>query len=321
MPTRQLGQTAHHVSPIGLGCWQFSRRRGLVGKFWEDLDQERMNAIVRASLDGGIDWFDTAEVYGKGASEEALAVALRAADKQDGEVLVATKWWPTLRRAKSITATIGERQQRLGGYHIGLHQVHQPLSVSSVAKQMNAMADLLEQGAIGAVGVSNFSERRMRAAHQALQARGHVLATNQMHYSLLNRAIEGNGVMDAAKELGITIIAYSPLEQGLLSGKFHDDPSLIRSRPGFRRYMPAFRAKGLQRSLPLIEALRRIAAAHAATPAQVALAWLLAFHGESVVAIPGATKVAHVADNVGAMRLELTPEELAELDTLSRPFM
>ena len=121
--------------------------------------------------------------------------------------------------------------------------------------------------------------------------------------------------------MGATIIAYSPLHQGLLSGKFHDDPSLIRSRPGPRRFSRGFRPRGLERSRPVIEALRQIATDHGATPSQVALHWLVSFHGEAVVAIPGATKTRHVEDNVGAMALELTPAELARIDEVSRPFL
>lgn len=321
MKMRRLGRTDIEVSPIGLGCWQFSRGRGLVGSYWENLEQQRMNEIVQASLDGGINWFDTAEVYGRGASEEALAAALRAAGKADGDVVVATKWWPVLRFAGHMVRTIDRRLERLGGYSIDLHQVHQPLSLSSVSAQMAAMMRLLEAKKIRAVGVSNFSARAMRRAHAALVARGCSLAANQMHYSLLHRRIELNGVMATAKELGITIIAYSPLAQGLLTGRFHDDPASVRARPGFSRYMPQFSARGLDRSRPLIEALRRIAAKHGATPAQVSLAWLLQFHGDTVVAIPGATRVSQVVDNAGAMAIELSQEELLDLDLLSRPFL
>ncbi len=117
------------------------------------------------------------------------------------------------------------------------------------------------------------------------------------------------------------LCAPTPLGQGLLSGKFHDDPSLIRSRPGPRRFSRGFRPRGLEGSRPVIEALRQIATDHGATPSQVALHWLVSFHGDAVVAIPGATKTRHVEDNVGAMALELTPAELARIDEVSRPFL
>lgn len=214
---RTLGRSGIAVSPIGLGCMQFSQGQGLIGGMMRNLDQATVDAIVRTSLDGGVNWFDTAELYGGGRSEQALAAALLANQKRDGDVVVATKWNPFLRGAASIGGTIGARKQALAPFHIDLHQVHQPLSFSSVESQMNAMADLVAAGEVRAVGVSNFSERAMRAAHAALTKRGLTLASNQMQYSLLARGIERNGVLAAAKELGITIIAYSPLAQGLLA--------------------------------------------------------------------------------------------------------
>jgi len=273
--------------------------------------------IVRAALDGGISWFDTAEVYGWGASEEGLAAALHAAGKQPGEVLVATKWWPMLRTARSITGTIDERLRRLGGFPIDLHQVHQPFALASIGAQMDAMAELVKAGKIRGVGVSNFSARRMRAAHEALARHGLPLLTNQVKYSLLDRRVELDDTLQTARELGVTLIAYSPLEQGLLTGVFHQDPDLIRRRPGFRRYLPEFRRERIVRSAPLIEALRRIGDRRGASPAQVALCWLLCAHGDLVVAIPGATKVRHAVEAAGAMGFRLDEGEVRELDELS----
>jgi aryl-alcohol dehydrogenase-like predicted oxidoreductase len=138
-----------------------------------------------------------------------------------------------------------------------------------------------------------------------------------MHYSLLARGIERDGVLQAAKELGVTIIAYSPLAQGVLSGRFHDDPSLVKGI-GLRRLRPSFSPRGLERSRPLVTALKEIATAHGATAAQAALAWLITFHGDTVTAIPGATSVAQAQSNTAAMQLRLTGAELARLDELSR---
>jgi aryl-alcohol dehydrogenase-like predicted oxidoreductase len=317
---RLLGRTEIRVTPIGLGCWQFSGGHGFVGGFWESLPQQSANEIVRAALDGGINWFDTAELYGRGRSEQALALALEAAGKKDGEVVVATKWWPFPRTARSIGATVGERLRFLRGFTIDLHQVHQPFSFSSVEAQMDAMADLVEGKMIRAVGVSNFSAAATRRAHAALSKRGIPLASNQVRYSLIDRRIETSGVLDAAKELGITIIAYSPLGQGILTGKYHDDPGLIGSRPGPRRFMPVFRARGLERTRSLVDELRRIAAAHGVTPAQVALSWLIRSHGDTVVAIPGASRVPHAQEAAAAMTLALTAEETSRLDDVSRRF-
>jgi aryl-alcohol dehydrogenase-like predicted oxidoreductase len=320
MQRRRLGRSDIEISTVGLGCWQFSEGFGLAGGFWEALPAETVQEIVDASLRGGINWFDTAEAYGKGRSERALAGALTRLGKKPGDIVVATKWWPFPRGASSIRNTIDERLACLSPFGIDLHQIHQPFALATVEAQANAMADLVQAGKIRTVGVSNFSVKRMRAAHAALARRGIPLVSNQMQYSLLDRRIESNGVLDACKELGITLIAYSPLAQGLLSGKFHDDPTLIRKSPGPRKYLPAFRASGLARSRPLVEELRKIAAAHGATASQVALNWLANFHGDTVVVIPGATKRRHAEENVGAMGFTLSQDELRRIDELSRPF-
>jgi len=317
---RPLGRSAIAISPIGLGCWQFSEGGGLGGSYWPALPVETENRIVSASLAAGINWFDTAELYGAGRSEAALARALVAAGKRNGDVVIATKWSPLFRTAGSIKATVGERRARLAPFDIDLHQVHQPFAFATTRSQMHAMADLVTARQIRAVGVSNFSARRMRAAHAALAARGIPLAANQVRYSLLDRRIETNGVLGAAKELGITIIAYSPLAQGILTGKYHQNPDLIRTRSGPRRWMPAFRRQGLAKSRALVAALEKIAGAHGATASQAALAWLLQAPGGAVVVIPGATSVAQAEENARAQHLRLSDDEVARLDALSRPF-
>ena len=319
-PLRRIGMSDLMVSPIGLGCWQFSRGKGLGGNYWPTLSDGEIRDIVRAGLEGGITWFDTAESYGGGESERALARALKALGKSPAEVILATKWMPLFRTAKSITKTIGTRLENLGVPRIDLYQIHHPISFSSVRQQMKAMASLVRDGKIRYVGVSNFSAARMRAAQKELESFGLKLASNQVRYSLLDRRIETNGILDSARELGISIIAYSPLAQGILSGKFHDDHGLIRKRGGFRKYMSAFKEKGLAKSRPVIEALRELAERYQATPSQVALNWLLAFPGEIVVAIPGATKVRHAQENAGAMSFRLTPDELAQLEGVSAIF-
>ncbi|HYH97953.1 aldo/keto reductase [Hyalangium sp.] len=318
MERRRLGRSDIQISVVGLGCWQFSEGFGIVGGWWEALPAETVQEIIEASLRGGINWFDTAEAYGKGRSERALAAALTRLGKKPGDVVVATKWLPLMRTASSIVKTIDQRLECLSPFAIDLHQIHQPFALATVEAQAQAMAELVQAGKIRTVGVSNFSAKRMRAAHAALARRGIPLVANQMPYSLLDRRIESNGVLAAAKELGITLIAYSPLAQGLLSGKFHDDPSLIRKSPGPRKFLPNFRAKGLERSRPLVEELRKIGAAHGATASQVALNWLAHFHGDTVVVIPGATKQRHAEENVGSMGFTLSQDELRRIDELSR---
>jgi aryl-alcohol dehydrogenase-like predicted oxidoreductase len=315
-PRRILGRTDIEVTPIGLGTWQFSEGKGGALATWSTVSPQETDGIVKAALEKGINWFDTAELYGFGRSERGLARALVRAGAANGQVVVATKWHPLLRTARSIKRTIGRRLECLQPFGIDLHQVHFPASFSSVEAEMNAMADLLEAGKIRAVGVSNYSAPLMRRAHQALLKRGFTLAANQVKYSAMDRRIESNGVLETAKELGITIIAYSPLDMGLLSGKFHKDPALLLRLPVVRR----LRLRRLvEKSRSLIEVLERIAAEHGVSSSQVALNWLVNFHGSVVVTIPGASKVQHVLENAGAMDFALSEGEMAQIDRAARP--
>jgi len=312
---RTLGKTDIKITPIGLGMMEFSGGGGLMGIAFPTISQEDKNATVRAALDGGINWFDTAELYGQGVSEASLATALKAAGKSDAEVVVATKWWPLLRTARNIPRTIQNRIRCLDGYSISLYMVHQPFSFSSPEAEMDAMADLVEAGKIRSVGVSNFDSKRMRRASQQLEKRGLLLAANQMEFSLMDRSIETNGILDAAKELDVTIIAYTPLAFGLLTGKYHKNPELLQKKSIFWR---SGLQRGLEKSRPLVQAMEEIGARYNATPAQVALNWVIHFHGDSIVTIPGATKVHQAEESAGAQKFKLTRDELAWLDELSR---
>ena len=317
IPKRPLGKTDIQVTPIGLGMMEFSGGGGLLGRAFPVIEQKEKNATVQAALDGGINWFDTAELYGNGISEASLSAALKAAGKTDREVVVATKWWPVLRTAGNIRRTIQDRLRFLEGYPISLYMVHQPYSFSTPEAEMDAMADLVEAGKIRSVGVSNFAPARMRRAHARLQKRGLPLAVNQVRYSLLDRKIESNGILDTARELGVTIIAYTPLASGLLSGKYHKDPALLQKKSAFQRGRIQ---AALERSRPLVTALEEIGGKYQATPAQVALNWVIHIHGDAIVTIPGATRVRQAQESAGAMQFTLTEDELARLDELSRSF-
>ena len=316
---RNLGKSDLKITPIGLGCWQFSKGNNFAGKFWPVLEDEVTDHIVSLSLEGGINWFDTAELYGKGASEKGLAGSLQKLGKKPGEVIIATKWWPMFRTASNILKTIDERIEALSPYPIDLYQVHQPFGFSSEVKEMEAMAKLVKTNKIRYIGVSNFSAKKMRNAWETLQKEGIQLVSNQVRYSLLDRKIESNGILDTAKELGITIIAYSPLAQGLVTGKFHDNPELLKNI-GYRKYMPAFKPSGLAKSKPVVDLVKKLSASYSVTPSQIALNWLIYYHGETVVAIPGATKEKHAQENTGAMKFRLSPEDLSALNEASRGF-
>jgi aryl-alcohol dehydrogenase-like predicted oxidoreductase len=316
---RPLGRTGIEITPIGLGCWQFSKQKNMAGKFWPTLDDDLINKVVALSLEGGINWFDTAEIYGNGVSERALSKALLAAGKKPGEILIATKWWPMFRFASNIPKTIDQRIKALAPYPIDLYQVHQPYGFSNEKSEMAAMAELLHRKLIKGIGVSNFSAQKMKNAWETLDKKGIPLASNQVRYSLLDRRIESNGVMDLAKKLGISIIAYSPLAQGLVTGKFHDNPELLKNI-GYRKYTSPFKPEGLRKSLPVIMLVRELALKYNVTPSQVALSWLIHYHGDTVVAIPGATKEIHVKENIGTLSLRLSDEDMVRLDRESAIF-
>ena len=323
MKTRKLGKTSIDITPIGLGCWQFSQGAGVVGSFWDALAQSTMTEIVKTALEGGINWFDTAEAYGNGKSEEALSAALKALGRKPGEVLIATKWMPFLRTANHLVSSIRERQKRLEPYPIDLLLIHFPASFSCIEKQAMSLAKLLKDKQVKSAGVSNFNPVQMRTVARVLESEGFVLASNQVHYNLVDRKIEIDGTLETAKELGITIIAYSPLAQGLLTGRFHDDPSQAIKVNSFRRMRSGLNEKGLTRTRPLIDALKQIGNGYQtggmpATIAQVALNWLVSFHGETVVAIPGASKSKQAFESSHALDFKLTKEELEQIDILSR---
>lgn len=307
------------VTPIGLGCWQFSKQQNMAGKFWPTLENDIINQVVSLSLQGGINWFDTAEVYGNGASEKALSSALQLSGKKPGEVLIATKWWPMLRFASNIRKSIYKRIELLDPYPIDLYQVHQPWGFSNEKSELKVMAEILEKKLIKNIGVSNFSAEQMKNAWETLDKKDIPLATNQMRYSLLDRKIESNGVMEMAKKLGISIIAYSPLAQGIITGKFHENPVLLKNI-GLRKHSSLFKPEGLKKSLPVVKLVKELADKYNVTPSQIALNWLIHFHGETVVAIPGATKTQHVKENTGTMSFRLSDEDMTKLDRASAIF-
>jgi len=183
---RPLGRSGIMVTPVGLGCRQFSKGHGLPGKFWSTLEDAEIRGIVAAALAGGLNWFDTAEGYGGGESERALSGCLKELGLLPGQIVIATKWSPILRRASSITGTIDVRLANLAPFPIDLHQIHNPMSFSPVESQVEAMARLVEAGKIRSVGVSNFSRRLMERAHRALGKYGLPLVSNQVRYSLLD---------------------------------------------------------------------------------------------------------------------------------------
>lgn len=316
---RRLGATEYEISPIGLGCLQFAQGKGIAGRIFEPLTDATITDIVGEALAGGMNWFDTAEAYGGGASERALTSALKDHAVTPGDVLIATKWTPWLRRSANIERTISDRIKSLQGYPLGLYQIHGPRGgLSPIPAQLRAMARLARRHNIGTIGVSDFSAPQLRMAAEILRQEGVTLAACQTRISLLDRDIEHNGVLRAARELGITLIAFSPLCRGVLTGRFHDDPSHQQTLSATRRRLnPHQRTKRLIRTAPLIGELRKIANAHQVNPAQIALNWLINFYGHTVVAIPGASKPHQAQEAAAAMDFTLTRAELHRLAEIS----
>jgi aryl-alcohol dehydrogenase-like predicted oxidoreductase len=197
---------------------------------------------------------------------------------------------------------------RLGRKSIDLYQHHFPSNSVSIPVLMDLMADAVEAGKVRAVGVSNYSAEQMQMAHAALAKRGIPLASNQVEYSLLHRHPETNGVLDACRELGVTLIAYSPLAMGALTGKY--SPSVKAG--GLRRFLPGFNNKAMEAVQPVVELLRAIGDRYGKTPSQVALRWLM--ENPSVLPIPGAKNSMQAVSNAGALTFSLAA---AEVDALS----
>jgi aryl-alcohol dehydrogenase-like predicted oxidoreductase len=318
MNTRQLGRTDIYVSPIGLGTAQFAGK-GWISALTPTIPQEHVNTIIQTALDGGITWFDTSEMYGGGTSERALSAGLMDAGIKPGDVTVATKWLPLGRTARNIESTVGKRIAALEPFSIDLHQIHLNRgSFSSVRAQMRAMAQLVDAGKIRAVGVSNFTTRQMETAHDELAKYGIPLASNEVQINLLHRKIETNGMLDTARLLGVSLLAYSAQRQGILTGKYHADRSLIQGVHPLRRKVMGLTPEALDRQAPLIDAMRDIAADHQATVGQVALAWLVGYYGDTVIPIAGASKPRHAEEAAGALKVQLSADELERLADLSQ---
>jgi aryl-alcohol dehydrogenase-like predicted oxidoreductase len=305
-PRVRLGQSPLEVAPLGVGCWAWGDR-----EYWQYEEDHGPREVVDAfgaCLESGLDLFDTAEAYGWGKGEKILGSLARRSGRA---LVIATKYAPLSGRggAAAIAKGLAGSLKRLGLPLIDLYQLHWPdIEEAPIPAAMDAFAAAMQAGQIRAVGVSNFRAGEMRAAHAALARHGVPLATNQVHYSLLHRAPEADGVLDACRELGVTLLAYSPLEQGLLTGKYALDalPPLPRAEAAW------FSPDNVAAAQPVIAKLRAIAEAHDVEAATVAIAWLLA--KPDVVPLAGAKTGAQASRNAKALDLTLSDTEVAELD-------
>ncbi|KWX65712.1 aldo/keto reductase [Mycobacterium sp. NAZ190054] len=292
------------VSRIGLGTWQFGSREWGYG---DDYAAGAAREIVTRALELGVTLFDTAEIYGFGKSERILGEALGA---ERTRVAVASKVFPVAPFPAVVRQRARASAQRLQLDRIPLYQVHQPNPVVPDSVIMPGLRRLLDDGVIGAAGVSNYSLARWRKADAAL---GRPVISNQVHFSLAHPDALDD-LLPFAERHNRIVIAYSPLAQGLLGGRYGVD-----NRPGgVRAVNPLFSTENLRRVEPLLHTLRTVAAQVGAEPAQVALAWLIALPG--VVAIPGASSVEQLEFNVAAADIELTSEARDELTAAARAF-
>jgi aryl-alcohol dehydrogenase-like predicted oxidoreductase len=309
MERMALGKSGLEVPRLGLGAmtWgdhaaipRLNPARLAYGLADGKTEEER---AVAAILDGGAGLIDTAAMYGKGASERRVGELTQGKD-----VLVATKFPQSfLSGAGRLPADLDASLERLGRKTIDLYQIHFKPFWMSIPKLMNLLADAVEAGKVRAVGVSNFSAAQMRLAHQVLAQRGVPLASNQVQYSLLHRQPETDGVLDACRELGVTLIAYMPLASGALSGKYGagTKPSGMRPRMAF------FKQKNAAAVAKVVDLLREIGGRHGKSPSQVALRWLI---DKGALPIPGAKNGEQARHNAGALDFTLSADELAALD-------
>ncbi|KAM7263701.1 hypothetical protein ACFE04_001384 [Oxalis oulophora] len=313
----KLGGSDLSVSRLGVGAWAWGDTSYWNTSGWDDRKTKAAKAAFNASVDSGITFFDTAEVYGTtffGAinSETLLGRFIAERKKVDPtlEVEVATKFaaLPWRLGRESVLAALKDSLSRLGLSSVELYQLHWP-GVWGNEGFIDGLGDAVEQGLVKAVGVSNYSERRLRDAYKKLKARGIPLASNQVNYSLIYGAPEKNGVKATCDELGISLIAYSPIAQGVLTGKY--SPENVPSGPRSNVYTREFLTK-LQ---PLLNRMKKIGENYDKTSTQVALNWLIA--QENVVPIPGAKTAEQANEFAGALGWRLSDDEVNELRSLA----
>src|SRR3954447_17583740 len=264
-----IGQSDIVTTPLGVGTWAWGDSR--LWNYGKGYGREDVAGAFEASIAAGVTFFDTAEIYGRGESERILGEQVRASN---APIIVATKFAPYPWRfsARTLRGALDASLRRLGLARVDLYQIHFPYTILSIPALMDALADAVAEGKVRAVGVSNYSAPQMQRAHEALARRGVPLASNQVQYSLLWRQPERNGVLATCQALGITLIDYSPLAQGRLTGSYGPG-----KRPAdWRRWQPDFSEASLRRNAGLLDLLHGIGQDHGGkTVVQVALNWLI----------------------------------------------
>ena len=307
-----LGKTDLRVTPLGLGIWQWGDT--ITWEYGKGYGEADLKEIYEATLAAGINFIDTAEMYGQGRSERVVGQFMAETNTRD-QIVLATKFAPLPWRLTSgrLLHALRASLNRLGLSQVDLYQIHWPYTPVSVETWMEALADAVEAGLTHAVGVSNFSPSQTIRAHAALARRGIPLASNQVEYSLLDRKPETSGLIKVCRDLGVAVIAYSPIAKGTLSGKY--TPDKVPTGLFRRKYTRDL----LSRIQPLIDLLREIGQARGdKLPSQVSLNWLIC---KDAVPIPGAKNLRQAQENCGAAGWRLTDEEVAKLDEVSKRVM
>lgn len=311
--SRQLAGSDVVISAMGVGTWAWGDRATWgMGGYDSSLTMSSIEEAWAASVDAGITLFDTAEVYGRGESERIIGKMLAADPQRAAAVRIATKFMPVpwkLEVSGALERSLRASLERLGRESVDLYQIHGPISFRSHAALAEALAGAVQKGLTKAVGVSNYSAAETRAMASQLERRGLRLAGNQVEFSLLRRDPVDSGLLDTCRELGVTVLAYSPIGQGRLTGKY----SAARGPQGKRN----FGRHPMVQVDELVAELRRIGGKHGGrTPSQVALNWLMA---KGAVPIPGAKNRTQAEENAGALGWQLDPEDVDVLDRAAMP--
>lgn len=298
-------------APIGVGTWAWGDRTTWgMGGYDADLDESTIAGAWEASIEAGVTLFDTAEVYGGGESERIIGRLLAADPAVRSRLVIATKFMPSPWKLNVVGAMRDAARaslDRLGIDRIDLYQIHGPISLRGHSALAEALATVHREGLVAAVGVSNYSVREMRSIHAALAERGVPLAANQIEYSPLRRRPESGGLLAACRQLGVVPLAYSPIGQGRLTGKY----SAANPPPGRRN----FSAHPMEQVDRIVDELRRIGAANGdRTPAQVALRWIIE---KGAVPIPGAKNADQAHQNAGALGWSLDADDAAAIDRVA----
>jgi aryl-alcohol dehydrogenase-like predicted oxidoreductase len=299
------------IPPLGVGTWAWGDK-GVwgMGGYDQSLTESTIHDAWEASIEAGVVFFDTAEVYGSGESERIIGRLLASDPTVRSSVVIATKFMPSPWKVNVHARLLSAARQsleRLGCDTIDLYQIHGPISLRSHDALGEALAAAHAEGLVKAVGVSNYSAKETRSMDAALRKRGLRLASNQIEFSLLRTMPRRVGLLDCCRELGVVPLAYSPIGQGRLTGKY----TASNPPPGGR----TFSAHPMEQVDAIVAELRRIGEAHdGRTPSQVALAWLIA---QGAVPIPGAKNRSQAEQNAGALGWQMTDDELARLDDAS----